>query len=283
MEKQLQTLQSQLTNNRSEITSLQTQLVQAQNQDLPSWVHIMLGMLALALATIAWLLQRIKQERMNAQRSWADTVLAVDDSAQATSIDTRSSTAVTPQAAAAAATPSAAEQPTPFEAAIASAASKPAPQSWSSAEAPSPTVMPEELYAEFEQLAGHKPSPEASPSIAEVLTAQALFDVQEQAEFYASIGRERPSHRRSCKRILQSTKLLHHWPISNCYSCCTGSVALKHLSKCANSSKRISTLKCQISLVSRARGMTCGAATPRFSAKLKHSGLPMKCKPCCAI
>lgn len=188
MEKQLQTLQSQLTNNRSEIISLQTQLVQAQNQDLPLWVHIMLGMLALALATIAWLLQRIKQERMNAQRSWADTVLAVDDSVQATSIDTRSSTAVTPQAAAAAATPSAAEQPGPFEASIASAASKPAPQSWSSAEAPSPTVMPEELYAEFEQLAGHKPSPEASPSIAEVLTAQALFDVQEQAEFYASIG-----------------------------------------------------------------------------------------------
>lgn len=188
MEKQLQTLQTQLTNNRSEITSLQTQLVQAQNQDLPLWVHIMLGMLALALATIAWLLQRIKQERMNAQRSWADTVLAVDDSAQATSIDTRSSTAVTPQAAAAAATPSAAEQPAPFEAATASVASKPASQSWSSTEASSPTVMPEELYAEFEQLAGHKPSPEASPSIAEVLTAQALFDVQEQAEFYASIG-----------------------------------------------------------------------------------------------
>ena len=188
MEKQLQTLQTQLTNNRSEITSLQTQLVQAQNQDLPLWVHIMLGMLALALASIAWLLQRIKQERMNAQRSWADTVLAVDDSAQATSIDTRSSTAVTPRAAATAATPSVAEQPAPFEAAIASAASKPAPQSWNSAEAPSPTVMPEELYAEFEQLAGHKPSPEVSPSIAEVLTAQALFDVQEQAEFYASIG-----------------------------------------------------------------------------------------------
>ena len=190
MEKQLQALQTQLTNNRTEITSLQTQLVQAQNQDLPVWVHIMLGLLALALATIAWLLQRIKQERMNAQRSWADTVLAVDNSEQATSIDTRSNAAVAAKASKTA-TPvavalSAAEEtapPAPTQAAAA--------PNWSTAEAASPTVMPEELYAEFEQLAGHQPhqpASEAQPSIGEVLTAQALFDVQEQAEFYASIG-----------------------------------------------------------------------------------------------
>lgn len=190
MEKQLQALQTQLTNNRTEITSLQTQLVQAQNQDLPVWVHIMLGLLALALATIAWLLQRIKQERMNAQRSWADTVLAVDNSAQATSIDTRSNAAVAAKASKTATpvavAPSAVEEkapPAPIQTAAA--------PNWSTAEAASLTVMPEELYAEFEQLAGHQPhqpASEAQPSIGEVLTAQALFDVQEQAEFYASIG-----------------------------------------------------------------------------------------------
>ena len=39
------------------------QLAQAEQQGLPAWVHVLLGLLALSLACIAWLLQRIKQER----------------------------------------------------------------------------------------------------------------------------------------------------------------------------------------------------------------------------
>ena len=185
MEKQLQALQSQLTNNRTEITSLQTQLVQAQNQGLPLWVHLMLGMLALALATIAWLLQRIKQERMLAQRSWADTVLAVEDTARATSIDTRSSTATAAEHPPVVASPA---QPAPVRQEPALVPSPQPVPSWNTAEAASPTVMPEELYAEFEKLSGRTPPTPPQSSMAEVLTAQALFDVQEQAEFYASIG-----------------------------------------------------------------------------------------------
>lgn len=194
MEKQLQALQTQLTNNRTEITSLQTQLVQAQNQGLPVWVHIMLGMLALALATIAWLIQRIKQERQNAQATtWADTVLAAEDSGRATTVDTR---AISPTPAASLATNTAAASAKTV-AATASTAAAPATPAYPTASgsqlaaASSATLMPEELYAELDDsapsAAGHS-AQQPQPSIADVLTAQALFDVQEQAEFYASIG-----------------------------------------------------------------------------------------------
>lgn len=181
MEQQLQTLQQQLSRNRSEIVGLQTQLVQAQNPDLPIWVHLMLGLLALALATIAWLIQRIKQERLNAHRSWADTVLAVEDSQRATTIDTQENSAR------AAVHPASA--PLPEQA---STSASPALQALETSPAPSPDVKEDPqshtLYQEFEQLQSGHSTPDLAPSIAEVLTAQALFDVQEQAEFYASIG-----------------------------------------------------------------------------------------------
>lgn len=181
MEQQLQTLQQQLSRNRSEIVGLQTQLVQAQNPDLPIWVHLLLGLLALALATIAWLIQRIKQERLNAHRSWADTVLAVEDSQRATTIDTQENSAR------AAVHPASA--PLPEQA---STSASPALQALETSPTPSPDVKEDPqshtLYQEFEQLQSGHSTPDLAPSIAEVLTAQALFDVQEQAEFYASIG-----------------------------------------------------------------------------------------------
>ena len=184
MEKQLQALQTQLLNNRSEITSLQSQLLQAQNQELPMWVNMVLALLALAIAAIAWLLQRIKQERQRAQRTWADTVLAADNSAQATTIDTH--TAQAPQTSAPPTEQAPHLQPVAVTAPHTSATPvPPSPPTWSNTETPTPPSLPEELYAEFEQLTSNK---QADSSIAEVLTAQALFDIQEQAEFYASIG-----------------------------------------------------------------------------------------------
>lgn len=76
LEQQLLGLQSQLKNNQTELLKLNTQLAQAEQQGLPAWVHVLLGLLALSLACIAWLLQRIKQERQNSQHAWAETVLA---------------------------------------------------------------------------------------------------------------------------------------------------------------------------------------------------------------
>lgn len=80
LEGQLLALKKQLTSNLTEISTLQRQLVEAQNAGLPVWVHAALGLLALALACIAWLLQRLRQERLKAQNDWANTVLAVENS-----------------------------------------------------------------------------------------------------------------------------------------------------------------------------------------------------------
>ena len=192
MEKQLQTLQAQLTSNRTEVTNLQSQLVQAQSQEQPMWVNIVIALLALAIAAIAWLLQRIKQERQRAQRNWADTVLAVDNSAQATTIDTQPKSAAQADMRPSESAHPLQVEPQQFAAETAPAVthpSAPALPTWNSAETQTPTLMPDELYAEFEKLStpSSPPSHDAQ-SIAEVLTAQALFDVQEQAEFYASIG-----------------------------------------------------------------------------------------------
>ena len=183
MEKQLQALQTQLLSNRTEITSLQSQLTLAQNQELPIWVNIVLVLLALAIATIAWLLQRIKQERLRAQRTWADTVLAADNSTEATTIDTRTPVASKEamQAEPVPPLPPAA----PAHGLHANATESSAQPAWNSSETQTPTLMPVELFAEFEEISKSK---QADDTIGEVLTAQALFDVQEQAEFYASIG-----------------------------------------------------------------------------------------------
>ena len=195
MEKQLQTLQTQLTHNRTEIASLHTQLVQAQNQELPIWVYVMLCLLALALATIAWLLQRIKHERASMQRTWADTVLAVDDTQVATTIDT---TAKQPLHVAAAGGVQTVEKPVMAKDATPATPNVAAPDVSPTAEDAQESWLPDhQAHALFAELS-RAPSMAAVPapatathtnaSLAEVLTAQALFDVQEQAEFYASIG-----------------------------------------------------------------------------------------------
>ncbi len=191
LEKQLLSMQSQLTNNRAATTSLQSQLVQAQNPDLPLWVHIMLGLLALALATIAWLMQRIKKERHTAQSAWANTVLAAEDSVHSASVDTRATTPASAFNEVERKAPPAANTVAVTEASVANAH---APGADTQPATALPDLEEAELYAAFEPPITPVTPPTASepqppsPSIAEVLTAQALFDVQEQAEFYASIG-----------------------------------------------------------------------------------------------
>lgn len=180
MEQQLQALQQQLSRNRSEITGLQTQLVQAQNPDLPVWVQLMLGLLALALAAIAWLIQRIKQERVNAKSAWADTVLAVEDSERATTIDTRAN---------ASNTSSMTLRTSSDVTEITSEATAPIhPNNSDEYDAAIDDKFKPAHHQEFEALQPVTPTSANAHAIAEVLTAQALFDVQEQAEFYASIG-----------------------------------------------------------------------------------------------
>lgn len=189
LEQQLQGLQSQLKNNQTELLKLHTQLARAEQQGLPAWVHVLLGLLALSLACIAWLLQRIKQERQNSQHAWAETVLAAAHPATAPA-------EAEPQAAPAPETARVPRvtppQPEPAEPLVAATATAMAPPP--AVPAPEEALLPEpaqaqELHSPVVEDAPH-PAPVAPPdtSLAEMLTAQALFDVQEQAEFYASIG-----------------------------------------------------------------------------------------------
>lgn len=196
LEQQLLAMQSTLTNNRTEITALRTQLAQTQNEGLPLWVNVMLGLLALALATIAWLLQRIKQERAHAQARWADTVLAAQDeppasATPAVAVPAASTTQEAPAATAGSwasilsASESASTHPHNSALAPVPATDESSNAHWlaevdsvpAAAATPAAPTLPETTSAE-----------QAQASWADVLTAQALFDIQEQAEFYASVG-----------------------------------------------------------------------------------------------
>lgn len=190
LEGQLLALKKQLTSNLTEISTLQRQLVEAQNAALPVWVHAALGLLALALACIAWLLQRLRQERLKAQNDWANTVLAVENSASLTRVDTDSAAVRTGKGqlpSAPVAAPVAAAKAEPVAKPVASMAAASLHTRDSVPQAQELTQFPDTAFAE-----SSIPPPSLAPAtmfpLTEVLTAQALFDVQEQAEFYASIG-----------------------------------------------------------------------------------------------
>lgn len=190
LEGQLLALKKQLTSNLTEISTLQRQLVEAQNAGLPVWVHAALGLLALALACIAWLLQRLRQERLKTQNDWANTVLAVENSASLTRVDTDSAAVHTGKGqlpSAPVASPVAAAKAEPVAKPVASVAAASLHTRDSVPQAQALTQLPDTAFAES-SIQPPSLAPATMFPLTEVLTAQALFDVQEQAEFYASIG-----------------------------------------------------------------------------------------------
>lgn len=190
LEGQLLALKKQLTSNLTEISTLQRQLVEAQNAALPVWVHAALGLLALALACIAWLLQRLRQERLKAQNDWANTVLAVENSASLTRVDTDSAAVRTGKGqlpSAPVASPVAAAKAEPVAKPVASMVAASLHTRDSLPQAQALTQLPDTAFAES-SIQPPSLAPATMFPLTEVLTAQALFDVQEQAEFYASIG-----------------------------------------------------------------------------------------------
>lgn len=190
LEGQLLALKKQLTSNLTEISTLQRQLVEAQNAGLPVWVHAALGLLALALACIAWLLQRLRQERLKTQNDWANTVLAVENSASLTRVDTDSAAVHTGKGqlpSAPVTSPVAAAKAEPVAKPVASVAAASLHTRDSVPQAQALTQFPNTAFAES-SIQPPSLAPATMFPLTEVLTAQALFDVQEQAEFYASIG-----------------------------------------------------------------------------------------------
>lgn len=194
MEQQLLALQQQLSSNRTEMVGLQTQLLQAQNAGLPIWVHLMLGLLALALATIAWLLQRLKQARVATQPHWAHTALAAEDTAPAQPVHPHAISPISlgekPPTSTPASVPRDPDSTTPVAVAVApaAAAQAPSPHRSQAPGARQPATTSPVPYPAFAPRQPSRPAPGGASSDTQLLTAQALFDVQEQAEFYASIG-----------------------------------------------------------------------------------------------
>lgn len=160
LEQQLQKMQEQLRTTHAETDALRTQLAKANASAsaTPTWIYALLGLLALALACIAWLLQRLKREQEKAQQAWSRAVAAQKDpvvetlSARAEAIP---SATPAPQSHASAAT-------------VSAAIASPLPPVQNVAASPAPSYPSQDL--------------------AQLLTAQALLEVQEEAEFYASIG-----------------------------------------------------------------------------------------------
>lgn len=158
LEQQLQKMQEQLRSTHAETDALRTQLAKANASAsaTPTWVYALLGLLALALACIAWLLQRLKQEQEKAQQAWSRAVAAETEPTDA--IPARAEVMSTPM-------------PASLPPAVANISA-----------ATVASAAPVQAVA---------PSPQTSyPSqdLAQLLTAQALLEVQEEAEFYASIG-----------------------------------------------------------------------------------------------
>lgn len=182
LEKQLLQMQSQLISTNSQIHTLNEQLVQAQNADLPLWMYATFSALGLALAAIGWLLWRLKKARQ-ATRSWTEATLTAKPAASVTAglpsnEDVPATATSTPDAdwvhdALPAKTVTAQSAPAAPEriAERLAATPLPTPPSQTSPDFPAP------------------PNAErARVDLAELLTSQALFDVREQADFYASIG-----------------------------------------------------------------------------------------------
>jgi len=175
LEKELLQMQAHLIDNQAHIRTLQTQLLEAQNAPVPVWIWAALGLLAAALATIAWLLRRIHQMLgRNAGSALPSAPDQLADKNKATQIqDPSIFVSELPRA-------------TFPSSAFADAVPTPRDGEWAQvqpddviAPSPEPAVVPE------------APALATDPSLAElteVLTSQALFDVREQAEFYASIG-----------------------------------------------------------------------------------------------
>nr|WP_296019184.1 hypothetical protein [uncultured Acidovorax sp.] len=195
LEADVASLRAQAGRDQAKAAQLQQQLEQAENERLPATVvYAMAGLLLLALLFAAWAWLRMRSASEKAVQAWRDSVAALggrDALAQHeatlglvphphdawTSTDAAAANAPSPDGLAAApvprfvATTPAPSAPVPLKATASAAATGPA------ALAPEPARVPP------------APQPVHAPASAvHIVSPEELFDIQQQAEFFISVG-----------------------------------------------------------------------------------------------
>lgn len=176
LESMLQRMLDQQKLDRAQMLALQAQLQEAQTpQGLPTWVLAMMGLLGLSAGTILWLLHRVRTEKANSER-WAHAV------------HTATTTPAAPVAA----------PPAPPIAPAAAASAAPDSALYPAAQAPlsSGTVLPVTTTAS---------AAVAAPSHLLPLESEHTFaSVQEQAEFFSSLGQHQQAIELLQNHLLQN-------------------------------------------------------------------------------
>jgi len=199
-EAEMATLRAQANRDRANAAQVQQQLEQAEQERFPALVvYVLGGLLAAALLLVAWVFVRLRRNSEKAIRDWRDSVAALGgrDPALAAREQVLGLTphpgdtwlppdttpaAVVPQAAPAGATPARASGAAPLAPTFGEKQSAPHATAPTLAKAPAaaPTLAaaaaPAVVPATASQTALHIVSPEE------------LFDIQQQAEFFISVG-----------------------------------------------------------------------------------------------
>lgn len=179
LEKQLAGLQQQQKKDRAQILALTGQLAATAAADtIPLWLYLLLAALVASLLAIAYLLHRLRVERIQTQDGWMQAVRSAQ-TAPAASSAPATAPAITPvpvPESPPAPIATAAEVAVPTEAVPPPDSPDEAPQA-----KPNSFLLPQaDNLLEDEQ--------EGPPSAYFTVTSQDFLNTQEQAEFYASIG-----------------------------------------------------------------------------------------------
>jgi pilus assembly protein FimV len=185
-------LRSQASRDQAKAAQLQQQLEQAENERLPvTWFYAMAGLLLLALLFAAWAWSRMRSASEKAVRAWRDSVTALGGREALAQHEATLGLVPHPQdawtstdAAADATLPGASGEGMPRFVPTTPTASAPAPLK---AGEPPAATGPAQAVAS-------PPSPPApvagavSASGMHIVSPEELFDIQQQAEFFISVG-----------------------------------------------------------------------------------------------
>ncbi|CAN7291790.1 type IV pilus assembly protein FimV [Acidovorax sp. LjRoot117] len=197
LEADMATLRAQASRDRASAAQAQQQLEQVQEERFPALVvYVLGGLLAAALLLVAWVLVRMRTRSEKAIRDWRDSVaalggrdpaLAARDEALGlrphpgdTWLPPDTTPSPVPQAAPAAA-------PAAQGAGRSSGAAPLAPSMADTQASPSPTA-PAPASTAATAAAAAAASASASRAALHIVSPEELFDIQQQAEFFISVG-----------------------------------------------------------------------------------------------
>ncbi|WP_440109083.1 hypothetical protein [Acidovorax sp. BL-A-41-H1] len=178
LEGDLATVKAQAARDRASAAQLQEQLAQAENERFsPTVVYGLAGLLALALAAAAWALLRLRNASDRAVRSWRDSVaLGTREAVEAH----EASMSLTPH-------PDDTWPPSETQPGVGPVSGR-AELDVTTAPAPGPVSAGAPLQAAAAATPQPRaPAPPPGPAL-HIVNPEELFDIQQQAEFFVSVG-----------------------------------------------------------------------------------------------